>query len=389
MESESRNARLLVLFLLASSHPLIHDLAWAGDESLDTPPQPAIHHTIIELATKTTPRSDTASVAELAAGRLLVVYHKYEAKSRSGHDDGLCRIWSKTSHDGGRSWVDPRMLVDVAPGDVSVMMPALVKLRNGDLLLICQRIHSPYGTRSTMLLFCSTDDGASFVEQSPIWRQRADFPIQGGASSLVELKSGRLLLPYHANGREGVGLTAWCQLSDDQGKTWRQSKGNIELFKRGAMEASVAEFEDGTLAMSLRTQLGGPYFSRSTDGGETWSPAEATGLEGGESCTCLRRIPGTNDLLLLWNNSKYIPRGHHHYGERTPLRAAVSRDHGKTWRVVGTIADDPKAEYANLDCLFTSRGTAVITYMMARPAWNRSNIDLRAAIIDKTWFCSQ
>jgi len=389
MESEGRCARILVFFLLASGYPPLRDLAAAGEQSLATRPRQAIRHTIIEPATKTTPRSDTASVAELTDGRLLVVYHKYEAKSRSGHDDGLCRIWSKTSRDGGRTWVDPRMIVDVAPGDVSVMMPALVKLRNGDLLLICQRIHSPYGTRSTMLLFRSTDDGASFVEQSPIWRQRAGFPIQGGASSLVELNSGRLLLPYHANGRKGVGLTAWCQLSDDQGKTWRQSKASIELPKRGAMEASVAELKDGILAMSLRTQLGGPYFSRSTDGGETWSPAEATGLEGGESCTCLRRIPGTSDLLLLWNNSKYIPRGHHHYGERTPLKAAVSQDQGKTWREVGTIADDPKAEYANLDCLFTSQGTAVITYMVARPAWNRSNIDLRAAVIDKTWFCKQ
>jgi sialidase-1 len=333
-----------------------------------------------------TPRSDTASVTELADGRLMVVYHKYEARKKSGHDDGFCRIWSKTSRDGGLTWAEPRMLVDVLPRDVNVMMPAITRLQNDELLLICQRIHSPYGKESTMLLFRSIDDGATFVEEAPIWQRRSGFPIQGGASSLVELSSGRLLLPYHAHGRPKAGLTAWCQLSDDQGKTWRRSSGSIELPKRGAMEASVAEMEDGTLVMSLRTQLGGPYLSRSTDGGVTWSPAEFTGLEGGESCTCLRRLPGTNDLLLLWNNSKYIPRGHHHYGERTPLKAAVSRDQGKTWHEVGTIADDPVAEYANVDCFFTSQGKSVITYMFARPAWNRDSIHLRAAVVDNTWF---
>ena len=346
----------------------------------------AIRHFTIEPAGAETPRSDTASVAELGDGRLMVVYHKYEQSKLRGSDGGLCRIWSKVSDNGGETWKDPRMLVDVEPGDVSVMMPAITKLRDGGLLLICQRIHSPYGREATMLLFRSGDDGASFVEQPPIWRRRSGFPIQGGAGTLVELSSGRLLLPYHAQGRPKMGLTVWCQLSDDQGKTWRRSNGSIELPKRGAMEGSVAELADGALLMSLRTQLGGPYLSRSTDAGETWSEAVFSGLEGGESCTCLRRLPGTKAVVLFWNNSKYIRAGHHHLGERTPLTAAVSSDNGHSWRVIGNVADDPKAEYTNLDCFFTSQGDAVLTYMCAKPAWNRSRIELKAALISRKWF---
>jgi len=152
------------------------------------------------------------------------------------------------------------------------------------------------------------------------------------------------------------------------------------------MEPSVAQLPGGMLVMSLRTQLGGPCLCRSTDGGETWTKPTFSGLEGGESCTCLRPIPGTGRLLLLWNNSRYIPKGHHHYGERTPLTAAVSSDRGETWRVLGNIAEGAQDEYTNLDCLFTSRGTAVITYMLARPAWNRSKISLHAAVVDKEWF---
>ena len=159
----------------------------------------------------------------------------------------------------------------------------------------------------------------------------------------------------------------------------------VDLPKRGAMEPSVAELADGTLLMSLRTQLGGPYLSRSTDGGRTWSKAVFSGLDGGESCTCLRRIPGSRDLVLFWNNSKYSKR-HHHFGERTSLTAAISSDGGKSWRILGNLADDPKAEYTNLDCLFTSKGDAIVTYMYAKPAWNRSQIHLRAALIPRTWF---
>ena len=52
----------------------------------------------------------------------------------------------------------------------------------------------------------------------------------------------------------------------------------------------------------------------------------------------IRRLPGTNKLVLFWNNSKYV-KGHHHLGERTPLTAAVSSDAGKTWKIIGRIGE--------------------------------------------------
>jgi len=318
-----------------------------------------IRHVVIEAATAETPRSDTASVAELSDGRLMVVYHKYERGKHSGRDHGTCRIWSKVSNDGGKTWRRPRMLVDVAKGDMNVQAPALLRTRSGELLLICLRAHRSGGS-STMCVFSSSTAGESFSSLDPVWKRSKGQLLQGGASSLVELRSGRLLLPFHGgSGNQWKQRnSAWCFLSDDKGKTWQRSTA-VDLPKRGAMEASVAELADGTLLMSLRTQLGGPYLSRSTDGGKTWSEAVSSGLEGGESCTCLRRIPGTKDVVLFWNNSKYNER-HHHFGERTPLTAAVSSDNGQSWRVIGDIAGDPKAEYTNLDCFFTSKGDAIL-----------------------------
>ncbi|MHC4312662.1 MAG: hypothetical protein ACYSW3_09395 [Planctomycetota bacterium] len=80
-----------------------------------------VRHVVIEAATEDTPRSDTASVAELGDGRLMVVYHKYEKGQHGGHDQGMCRIWSKISRDGGRSWGEGRMLVDAASGDMAAV----------------------------------------------------------------------------------------------------------------------------------------------------------------------------------------------------------------------------------------------------------------------------
>ena len=348
---------------------------------------PAICHTVIEPAGPEMPRADTASVVELSNGKLFVVYHRFDPGPRGGHDHGQCRIWSRTSTDSGRTWIEPRVLVDIAPGDMNVQAPALCRLSSGELLMICLRAHGT-GSSSSMCVLRSQDQGQTFHQEGFVWERSDGQWLQGGASSLVRLRSGRILLPFHG----GTG-NQWRQknsvgtfVSDDSGHTWRKTDARIELPLRGAMEASVAELPDRTLVMSLRTQLGGPYLCRSQDGGETWSEPRPSGLESGESCTCLRTIPGTGDLLLLWNDSKFIPKGHHHFGERTPLSAALSSDGGKTWRKLGDLAAGPKDEYTDLGCDFTSDGKVIITYLFCTPAWTRNGLSLRAMIVDRSWF---
>lgn len=345
----------------------------------------AIHHVVIEHASEETPRSDTASVEQLSNDRLMVVYHKYEGGKRGGHDHGICRIWSKISADAGKIWHSPRLLIDVAAGDMNVQAPALLRTKAGELLLIALRAHRE-GNSSTMCLWKSIDESRTFQPCDPLWSRSEGQLLQGGTSSLLELQSGRLLLPFHG----GTGNqwkqknSAWCLLSNDHGERWTRSNP-VDLPKRGAMEASIAQLDDGSLLMSLRTQLGGPYIARSTDEGQTWSEPKFSGLEGGESGTCLRRLPESNDVVLFFNNSSYN-KDHHHFGERTPLTCARSSDRGKTWQIIGNIASDPAAEYTNLDCFFTQNGDAILTYMYAKPAWNRNRIQLNAALIPRRWF---
>ena len=349
-----------------------------------------LNHVTIAKSGPENVRNDTACVVELDDRRLMVVWHKYEGGTEGGHDLATCRIYAKTSSDGGMSWQHERMLVDVETGDMNVQAPALALLPSGELLMICLRAHRDDST--TMCLFRSQDNGDSFHEAGRIWQRSTGQWLQGGANSIVILTSGRLLVPCH--GGEGGQFKqhnkAWCFLSDDDGHTWRKSQATVDLPMRGAMEACVAELEGGRLCMSLRTQLGSVFLSYSDDGGETWSLAQTSGLKAPESGTCLRRIPGTNKLLLIWNDGLYDPR-HHHYGRRTPLSMAVSQDAGKSWKRTGDI-DSGEYEFTNVGCTFLKNGNAIVTYMrVENPEYNgfrRTGIDLCAAIVSDPEFGS-
>lgn len=121
-----------------------------------------IKHVVIEPATAQTPRSDTASVISLPNGRFMVAYHKYHRGKEAGNDHGFCTVWSKTSEDNGLSWKSPRLLVDVAEGDMNVQAPALLRTESGEIFLIALRAHKG-GNSSTMCLFVSRDDGITFT----------------------------------------------------------------------------------------------------------------------------------------------------------------------------------------------------------------------------------
>ena len=65
----------------------------------------------------------------------MVVYHKSEKGEHAGRDYAFCRIWSKTSPDCGLTWREPRMLIDVAKGDMNVQAPGLLLTKSGKLIM--------------------------------------------------------------------------------------------------------------------------------------------------------------------------------------------------------------------------------------------------------------
>ena len=134
--------------------------------------QPEVTYSVVSVSGEMTPRNDTASVAQLDDDSLLAVWHKYRNSDRGSSDFGKCDIAAKWSHDGGLTWQDEERIVACTPSDNNVQAPALRKLRNGDILLVCLRGHVG-GESSTMDVLRSVDGGYSFQQQNPVWKKSA------------------------------------------------------------------------------------------------------------------------------------------------------------------------------------------------------------------------
>ena len=328
------------------------------------------------------PRNDTASVVRLKNGRLMIVWHKYHESPEGGSDFGDCSVYSKTSGDEGLTWENERQLVPVNPGDLNVQAPALCRLPDNELLLICMRAHAR--NSSSMELFRSQDDGETFTHGAFVWERNSGQWLQGGASCLLRLKSGRLLIPFHG----GTGDQASqhniekCFISDDSGKTWRLSAGSIDLPMRGAMEPFVAELKDGRLIMVMRNQLGSLFKSYSTDQGKSWNHPQTTGLSIPESCPYVTNIPGSDKIMVIWNNAEYNMHWRSHYGKRSPLTAAISADGGVTFTDFWDIETDPNIAFSNPGITWTRDGVCLLTYWVCPYSndWIMNGfIDLRLA----------
>jgi len=114
----------------------------------------------------------------------------------------------------------------------------------------------------------------------------------------------------------------------------------------------------------------------------------SSGTESPESCPELIRIPGRNDLLLVYNAAKYDPTWASHFGKRTPLSFRISTDDGKTWSAPRHIETDSGRAFTNPGAYFTSNGTLVLNYWTCEyspQGYMAGPIDLKMALIDAAW----
>jgi len=194
---------------------------------------------------------------------------------------------------------------------------------------------------------------AAWTEADPVYVNGYTGALRGAE----QLDSGRLL----------VSINAWVKpdepfdpafgrnyltalISDNNGRLWRQSPSKLVApidaayngILYGAVEPTLLKMADGSLWMLARNQSGYLYESRSTDDGETWSPAEPSPFHTSNSpCDLLRLRDGR--IVLLWNNCQVPPRddGAGIDAGRDVVHAAISADEGATWRGFREIYLDP------------------------------------------------
>ena len=158
----------------------------------------------------------------------------------------------------------------------------------------------------------------------------------------------------------------------------------LDLPGRGAMEPGVVELRDGRILMIIRSQLGRIYKAYSGDGGVTWSDPQETAIRAPESPATIKRIPTTQDLLLVWNDhyDPYEPM----YGRRSPLVAAISRDEGERWEDRRELEKDSEYTYAYVSVAFSDDRT-VLTYYQGLAEDGLWSLKLK--IVPVEWFYSK
>ena len=271
------------------------------------------------------------------------------------------------SRDGARSWTRPRKM-PVAKGHKlghggDRYANGWLRLSSGRIGLSWTEAGQITGRHRFVRLWwqTSSDEGKTWTK--PVLINPTGWPGQPYYDTLRLTRSGRLLLPVRMCLSAGErdyermkGGRGWCggkklfmeghchfpemditlvYYSDDEGKTWSRSEGEIIGWLDDGWsnyvacdEPNLEELPDGRILMLMRTTVGRLLAAESDDGGEHWSRARPTPLACSYSPCALKRIPETGDLLCVWNQvgADEIRLGY----RRGRLSAAVSSD-GENW----------------------------------------------------------
>ncbi len=287
------------------------------------------------------PRNSEGDFIALKDGRILFVYSHFTG---GGSDHAAAHLAGRYSSDGGRTWTKEDVVIVPREGGFNVMSVSLLRLQDGRIALFYLRKNSLVDCRPMMRV--SRDEGQTWSEPV-LCIDEVGYNVLNNDRA-VQLSNGRIILPVALhntpaqNKFDGRGVIS-CHFSDDQGRTWRQSKTVRQGEKLTLQEPGLVQLKDDRLMMFCRTTHGSQYVSYSTDWGDTWSPFEPSNIISPCSPATIERIPSTGDLLLVWNDHARIDGSLR--GKRTPLNVAISTDEGQTWKHVKTIEDDRNGWY--------------------------------------------
>lgn len=289
------------------------------------------------------PRNSEGDFIKLRDGRILFVYTHFTG---GGSDHATAHLASRDSDDGGMTWSNESKVVIPNEGSMNIMSVSLLRLHSGDIGLFYLRKNSRRDCR--LLMRRSSDEGKTWSEEVVCTNPPEYYVVNN--DRVVQLADGRLLVPaalHKWNDKKQIlPADAIFFLSDDDGKTWRTSTTVLPAIpdsRTGHQEPGVAILPGGRLWMYSRTDQGVQYQSFSDDRGDTWSDAEPTTIYSPVSPASVARIPGTDQLLMVWNDHSTISE--ELKSKRTPLTIAVSDDSGKTWPRRTVIEDDPQGWY--------------------------------------------
>jgi sialidase-1 len=355
----------------------------------------AENRVVLDLeTTPANPRNSEGAFVELRDGRLMFAYTRFTGGGEDNATADIAAVWSS---DGGETWSkEPDIIVENDAAE-NVMSVSLVRLADGRLGLFYLKKNGLDDCRLWLRL--SVDEAKSWGQ--PILTIPAPGYFVVNNDRVIQLRSGRLVVPAAFHRLKGAdnkdfknfdtrGLALYF-LSDDGGKTWRESQscwGIPVPSQSGFQEPGAVELKDGSLYGWTRTDQGCQYETTSKDGGDTWTLPAPSPFKSPNSPLSMKRIPETSDLLAVWNDHSGrfpFPKDHGLYGGRTPLVSAVSRDEGKSWGHYREVEADPQAGYCYTAIYFLKRHV-LLAYWMGELKGGVSTNRLRLRRLSLDWF---
>jgi sialidase-1 len=308
----------------------------------------------------------------ISRGRLTGTYQGFPDICRSKNGELLCVFYAGYSHislpapdfvkggriclvrsdDDGNSWGDPNILYDDAHDNRD---PHIAQLSDGTLICTFFSLGLKGDrVRWTPELKKPFDELASIIgvqmikskDGGEIWTPNAETIMPGWACSapVREIKHGSCILGlYHEDAQKGA---AWGGVvrSSNYGQTWSLpiSIGQTNNLYLDA-ETDVIPLKDGRLLAALRSSKGNLFFSRSRDGGKTWSTPKDAGF------------PAQAPHFTRLKNGTII------LSHRSPQTAVhISNDDGQTW--LGPFHIDDTAPGAYPSTVELRDGSVLVVY---------------------------
>lgn len=187
----------------------------------------------------------------------------------------------------------------------------------------------------------------------------------GALQDIIVTDSGAIVVPveFYIDNPGRHATRTWR--STDDGASWEPSN-IVDLgghgHHDGAMEATLAQTDDGRVMMLLRTSLDRFWRAWSFDGGRTWRALEPTEIPASNAPGYLIRLE-SGRMALVWNplspGTEMRPLAELAHegppasqgtevrsnGWRDTLLIALSEDDGKTWGEPRVLAEGPRVCY--------------------------------------------
>ena len=194
------------------------------------------------------------------------------------------------------------------------------------------------GCRLPVYVVRSLDDGRTW--QPP---QLVQDGYCGALRGMIQLRSGRIILPsQYAVANPGRHVTV-SYASDDEGSSWRKSNvidlGDYGGYgdHGGGIEATAVELKDGRIWMLIRTYRGCFTEAWSSDRGLSWRDVHPSKIGASGSPGLLVRLQ-SGRIALFW--TRFIAPVKK-TGRREQLSLAFSDDEGRTWTKPAIVGYDP------------------------------------------------